>query len=262
MELVVLGSGGLVPTPKRATTSMALRVGDDLWLFDAGTGLARLGEPGFRHLIPKTGIIHLWLSHLHLDHTVGLTFMTALWRNLTVIHVPDSASTQFGPEVLDRLVAPPFFPHRLSEFEVEVRVEFLDPEGGPVRTAGSAVTVSAREQTHAGGSLGFRVGDALAFLTDTAYDTGAVSFVRGVQVLVHEAWAREEHGAEETRSALKGHTSAEDAARIARDAGAGELLLSHLPPLRDDAYYEEMLERARAIHPRTALCEDGLTRSL
>jgi ribonuclease Z len=266
MELVVLGSGGWVPTPRRATTCMALRMGDgpadDLWLFDAGTGLARIAEPGFRYLVPETGTIHLWLSHLHLDHTVGLSFISALWRNRTVIHVPAAAEREFGPNVLERLVSPPFYPRRLTEFDEEVRIELVAPGGGPATGESLAAPISVRQQLHPGGSLGFRIGDALAFLTDTEWDARAVEFAQGVQVLVHEAWTWEELGTASTRERLKGHTSAEDAARLARDAGVGELLLSHLSPLRDDDYHSEMLHRARAIHPRTSLCEDGLVRSL
>jgi ribonuclease BN (tRNA processing enzyme) len=263
MELVVLGSGGWVPTPRRATTCVAVRLGDgpagELWLFDAGTGLARLGETRFRHLIPETGTIHLWLSHLHLDHTVGLTFMAALWRNRTVIHVPGFAANEFGPDVLDRLVSPPFYPRRLREFEAEVSIGFAKPRDGLRAGADSASPLFVREQQHPGGSLGFRIGDALAFLTDTEYDPEAAKFVRGVKVLVHEAWSWEELGTEKTRECLAGHTSAEDAARVARDAGVGELLLSHLSPLRDDGYHAEMLRRAQGIHSATGLCEDGLT---
>ena len=61
---------------------------------------------------------------------------------------------------------------------------------------------------------------------------------------------------------LGSHTSALDAARVARDAGAGELLLSHLSPLADESYYTEMLAAARTIFPATSLCEDGLSRVL
>jgi ribonuclease BN (tRNA processing enzyme) len=266
MELVVLGSGGWVPTSRRATTCMALRLGDgpadDLWLFDAGTGLARLGEARFRRLIPQAGTIHLWLSHLHLDHTVGLTFIAALWRNPTVIHVPAFAAAEFGPDVLERLVSPPFYPRRLSQFELDVKVEFAEPTDGHAVPIDVAPPMSIREQRHPGGSLGFRVGDALALLTDTAYDPRAAEFVRGVKVLVHEAWSWEEDGTDKTRESLTGHTSAEDAARVAREAGVGELLLGHLSPLKDDEYHAEMRRRAQAIHPRTDLCEDGLVRSL
>jgi len=75
------------PQDDRATTSLALRFPETLFVFDAGTGLARLGTgPYVRLLPPGDRPIHIFLSHLHLDHTVGLTFLPGLWSNPTVVH--------------------------------------------------------------------------------------------------------------------------------------------------------------------------------
>jgi ribonuclease BN (tRNA processing enzyme) len=264
LELVVLGSGGWVPQATRMTTCLALRTRDVLVLFDAGTGLARLLEPRMRRLIPEKGDIHVLLSHLHLDHTAGLSFLPALWwHNPTTLHVPVLPGAARGPgEVLDGLIGPPFFPHRLSGFPQPMAIVPLEPGGLVLGGHGVTLNVQVRAQTHSGGSMGFRVDDALAFLTDTVYDPESARFARGVGVLVHEAWSRGEDDPPALAAGLSSHTSAMDAARVARDAGAGELLLSHLSPLADEDYYAGMLEAARSIFPQTALCEDGLARFL
>jgi ribonuclease Z len=124
-----------------------------------------------------------------------------------------------------------------------------------------SLLVKARRQEHPGGSLGYRVNDLIAFVTDSAYDPAVAAFARGVRVLVHEAWSSEADDPGGERARVSGHSSAEQAAQVAKEAGAGELLLSHLPPA-DDAYHSDMLERARAIFPRTVLCSEGLTRRL
>lgn len=258
MQLVVLGSGGWIPTTARMTTSVLLRDGDSLAVFDAGTGLGRLLEPKFRRLLPESGPVHIWLSHLHLDHTVGLSFLPALWSNRTVVHVAQQVLEEFGGDVLERLVGPPFYPHLLRSLPLHVTVE--SAPGGLQHWDG--VPVIVRAQTHPGGSLGFRVGDSFAFVTDTIHDPATVEFVRGVRLLMHEAWVWEQTGTDETRASLTGHTSAEDAARIARAASVGELVLTHLSPLVAGSYLDKMLSRARAIFPETYLSEDGLERSL
>ena len=261
-ELVVLGSAGWVPHAGtgRMTTCLALRLPDALFLFDAGVGLARLSEPRFRRLLPERGVVHLFLSHLHLDHTVGLTFLPGLWRDTPLtIHVPGEPMTGFPAEtVLDRLVGPPFFPHRLDGFPMPVTVTEARP--GEVMLEGRRVVV--RSQQHAGGSLAYRVDDLFAFLTDTVYDPESAGFARGVALLVHEAWTRGEDDPEWLKLGLTSHTSAEDAARVAREAGVRELLLSHLNPLCDEAYFASMLARARQIFPTTFLGADGLERLL
>lgn len=265
MELVVLGSAGWVPQPARMTTCLALRAAELLVVFDAGTGLARLKEPEFRRLVPEAGPVHVFLSHLHLDHTVGLSFLPALWQaNETVLHVPvgPAAGEADATALIDRLVGPPFFPHTLGQQPHPVGVVGLEPGEVSVWGPGADLTVRMRAQRHAGGSLGFRVDDKLAFLTDTVYEEESAGFARGVSLLVHEAWSLGRDDPPELAAGLSSHTSALNAARVARDAGVGELLLSHLSPLADESYYAEMLAAARTIFPATSLCEDGLARVL
>lgn len=240
------------------TTSLVLRFDDALLLFDAGTGLARLGWEPFRRLIPPDDRpIHLFLTHLHLDHTIGLTFLPALWSNPTVVHVPAQEAGGAGAEVFGRLFGGPFFPLAFEDLLPEISLETL----GPGETRVEGLRISARQQQHPGGSLGYRVEDALAFITDAARHPDTDDFARGVRVLVHEAWIGEHDGSEADGAGLNGHSSAEDAAQVARDAEVGELLLCHLP-LADEDRHAGMLARAQAIFPRTDLCADGMTRQI
>jgi ribonuclease BN (tRNA processing enzyme) len=247
------------------TTCLALRAAELLVVFDAGTGLARLREPEFRRLVPQAGPVRVFLSHLHLDHTVGLSFLPALWQaNETVLHVPvgPAAGEADATALIDRLVGPPFFPHTLGQQPHPVGVVGLEPGEVSVSGPGADLTVRMRAQRHAGGSLGFRVDDKLAFLTDTVYEEESAGFARGVSLLVHEAWSLGRDDPPELAAGLSSHTSALNAARVARDAGVGELLLSHLSPVAAESYYAEMLAAARTIFPATSLCEDGLARVL
>ena len=92
-ELVILGSSGWIPQDGRMTSSLALRLEEDLLIFDAGSGIGRLSREPFRRLVPAPGRpIHLFLTHLHFDHLVGLTFLPALWSNPTLVHVPDEGA--------------------------------------------------------------------------------------------------------------------------------------------------------------------------
>jgi ribonuclease BN (tRNA processing enzyme) len=257
LELVILGAGGWIPAEGRMTTSLALRLDDALFLFDAGTGVARLLEPPLRRLIPTGGPIHIFLSHLHLDHVVGLSFVTGIWQgNPTTIHVPAPELTGFPVDVLADLIRPPFYPRTLSDFPMPLTMIACAPGEQVV----CGVPVRVRAQEHPGGSLGFRVGDEFAFVTDAVFQPSVVDFVRGVQVLAHEAWVCSAQDDSFGVSGASAHSTAEQAGMVAREAGVGELLITHLHPLADESYHARLLASARAVFPKATLGRDGLSR--
>lgn len=93
-----------------------------------------------------------------------------------------------------------------------------------------------------------------AYCSDTSYFSRLSSFVKGVDLLYHEAT----FASDKTSLAREtGHSTSEEAARVAREAGAGKLLLGHY-----SARYREvdlLLEEAKAIFPDTMAGEDGMT---
>lgn len=78
-----------------------------------------------------------------------------------------------------------------------------------------------------------------AFCSDTKYDESIVPHIKGVDMLYHESTFLEEHV---DRAANTYHSTAKEAATIAKKAGAGRLLLGHfsirykeLEPLEEEA---------------------------
>ena len=102
------------------TCCVKVRCGERLFVVDAGTGIAPLGRFLTGGVCPPDdgpgSVIDLLLSHLHLDHVMGLPFFApALGRLNTIrIHVGNLGGAD-GREALDRLFSPPLFPVRLDE---------------------------------------------------------------------------------------------------------------------------------------------------
>jgi ribonuclease Z len=104
------------------------------------------------------------------------------------------------------------------------------------RRAGRALVpvIGLRVEAHGAGTV--------AYSCDTEPCAAISELARGADLLVHEA-----------TGAFGGHTSNEDAARVARDAAARRLILVHLPPdVRD-----EQLAEARTIFTQTEFGADG-----
>jgi ribonuclease Z len=96
-----------------------------------------------------------------------------------------------------------------------------------------------------------RPGKSVAYCLDTRPCAMSIELARGVDLMIHEATYTEEF-AQEARD--YGHSTAAQAARTARDAGAQQLLITHFSTRFPDA--APLLAEARAIFPNTILAED------
>ena len=93
-----------------------------------------------------------------------------------------------------------------------------------------------------------------AYCSDTRYMPQLYRLVVGVNLLYHESTYTEEC---KERAKLYYHSTAQQAATVARDAHVGKLLLGHYSARYDDE--EGLLKEARAIFPESYLSNEGMT---
>ena len=102
MELVLLGTGGYHPNEARHTACLMLP--EHGILLDAGTALFRARE----HL--RTPELVVVLTHAHLDHIVGLTFLFDVLDDRNTQRAIIYGEAQKNAAIQQRLLAEPFFP--------------------------------------------------------------------------------------------------------------------------------------------------------
>ncbi len=117
--------------------------------------------------------------------------------------------------------------------------DWVDPEGN--------VVPNARLTTPADAPRSY------AYCSDTRHIPSLAGEIRGVNVLYHEATYGEDSAA---RAEKYAHSTAAQAAAVARDAGAGVLLIGHYSQRYDDE--SVLLDEARAVFPRTELTFEGM----
>jgi ribonuclease BN (tRNA processing enzyme) len=243
LSITPLGTNGFIPSHGRHTMSYLVRRDGVPILLDAGSGLARLLEPALAGALDGADRLRLVLSHYHLDHTIGVSYLTALagGRPVTIWAPAPPLVDGTSEEALGRLIAPPLFPLRLADFPMPVEV--IPYSGDTLEVAGAHFRL--RRQRHDGGSVGMVIDDRLAYLTDCEMELEAAArFARGVELLVHEVWLTEEQIAAGAKR--HGHSTVEEVAQLADACGAGALMPVHHHPARDAAAVADLGARLRA----------------
>jgi ribonuclease Z len=93
-----------------------------------------------------------------------------------------------------------------------------------------------------------------AYCSDTAWFSRLPSFIRGVDMLYHEATFGSDKG---DLARQTGHSTSTEAARVAAEAGAGRLIIGHFSARYKSV--EQLVLEAREIFPETVAAADGET---
>jgi len=213
-----LGTTGYHPNEQRQTACMMI---PELGIiFDAGTGMFRV-----RDLI-QTKTLDIFMSHVHLDHSIGLTFLYDVLHRKTLDRVTVHVAKDKIETIENHLFANGLFPvspnFELVPLEPSVKID--------------QTTVDSIAMEHPGGSRGFRISGlqkSLAYITDTtaAPDEDYVDFIRDVDVLVPECYFPDGF---EDQAKLTGHSCLTPVAQVAAAANAGAMYLVHINPLNGD----------------------------
>ena len=122
LKLTVLGTRGSVPIEGEnfsryggATSCYQVLAGKEEIYLDAGSGI-------FSAKSAKDTHITILLTHMHLDHLVGLPFFSALGERGRLIDIySDKHEGLLPEEAIDRLIAPPFWPCKINGYPANVK---------------------------------------------------------------------------------------------------------------------------------------------
>lgn len=95
-----------------------------------------------------------------------------------------------------------------------------------------------------------------AYCSDTSEDSRVAEAVKGCHTIYHEATYTDEY---DVTAAERGHSTARQVARIARNAGCQQVILGHFSAQYLDKSHADHLAQALEEHPGAILAEEGLT---
>ena len=230
-------------------------------IFDLGTGVR---YTGIRADAGRPLHVVCLLTHLHLDHIMGLPFFEPLLSADTTldIYAPRQDDGASVTELLHARFAPPTFPVRLAEFAATIRIHEIGDDDFEV----AGWHVRSRYVPHVGPTLGFRVhraGVSVTYLSDHQQPdgdeftiaAGARDVCADTDLLIHDAqYTDAEFAAKKTW----GHSTHGYAAWVARTSGARRLALFHHDPSRRDADLDELGSAHRAGAVPSIVAREGM----
>ncbi len=243
MYLHFLGTAGYHPGETRHTS--CLMIPEKGIIFDAGTGFFRV-----KPLI-KTKKLHIFLSHLHVDHNIGLTYLLeVLWKTKVkkvTIYADQEQLVYLKKTLFGSLLFPLKFSYTTKPIKDNQKINL------------SGLKIISRELPHyyPGKLFGFKVikrKKSLAYITDAQMSEKYLNFIQGVDYLIHECNFPDKYKHLAKKS---GHTYTSAIAQLAKKAKVKKLILTHVNA-RHPGADPVGLEKARQIFKNTILAKDKM----
>ena len=183
MKVYFLGCGGWIPD-RDETCCFMIEHKEQLFFLDAGTGISNLKR--YPHILDKYANLTVILSHYHLDHIIGLTYLLP--------YIKGKKMKIYGPgipfykhtteEILEQLFQSFFFSCPLQK--VCEGVKCFDYAGRDFYV--NDVLFSIKEQQHSAPSFRITVDKKLIYATDTQFDPMEWKDDYQGMTLLHECW--------------------------------------------------------------------------
>jgi phosphoribosyl 1,2-cyclic phosphodiesterase len=255
-----------VPGPSTAryggnTSCVEVRCDDKLFILDAGTGIRTLGAS-----LQSTGApidADMLFTHTHIDHVCGIPFFAPFYLPGNRFHLwLGGLSKGWGIEqALRQIMQAPMFPVALDIFKAELI--FNDFHSGDDIVTESGFVVGTAQLNHPGGATGYRIehnGRSLAYITDTEHrpphrDDRIVKLIKGADLMIYDSTYTDE---EFPRYIGWGHSTWQEAIRIADAGEVKRLAVFHHDPSHDDEFMDTLAQKAEQARPGTLIAREGM----
>jgi phosphoribosyl 1,2-cyclic phosphodiesterase len=273
MRVRFWGTRGSIATPGAATASyggntscVEVRAGNEVLIFDAGTGIRPLGIALMEEFGTRPFTVHLFISHAHWDHIQGFPFFTPAYVSTVNLNVYGASGQRRSLEKLLRgLMDTDYFPVALGDLAASLSTTEFRGDDFHI----GDVTVSGCYLNHPGMALGYRVrhgGKTVVYATDhepyrntladlggrgeagrrygAELDTELIRFVEDADLYIGEA----QYTDDEYKAKIGwGHSPLSATVGVALAARVRALALFHHDPMHTDDVVADMVTRAQQL---------------
>jgi ribonuclease Z len=229
MRVVIVGSGSSWPDPDRSSASQVIQVTNETLLFDCGPGT---GMSLMRAGIDLTAISRIFLTHLHMDHSLefpSIIFQSYLMGKKGKFDLYGPTGTAIACRLLLGQVYS-YAPEIVRKIRKEgLQVTWHETSGGLVCRGRNYRVLSARTN-HGIPGVAFRIESgrcAVVISGDTRPSKRLIGLAKGADVLIHECSFPDDM-IEFARTT--NHSVPSEVGEVANQADVKKLVLTHLFP--------------------------------
>ena len=270
IRLKFWGTRGSIPCPGPDTvryggntTCFEVTCGKRRIIIDAGTGIRLLGK---KIMLEEGNLLNadLFFTHTHMDHIQGLPFFAPLYNpesdvRLHAGHLGDQKYDLLGI-VGTMLMKDPVFP--VPSALIEKACSFNDYPCGKIFDLGDGIIIKTGKLNHPNGACGYRIeygGKSLAICTDTEHyegklDDEVLALAEHADAMIYDsAYTDEEY----PKFKGWGHSTWQEALKIAEAANVKNTFLFHHDPSHSDDRMDQIAEEAAAINANARPAVEG-----
>ncbi|OGL52407.1 MAG: hypothetical protein A3C43_11465 [Candidatus Schekmanbacteria bacterium RIFCSPHIGHO2_02_FULL_38_11] len=244
------------------TPCVEVRCGNEIYIFDAGSGLRMLGKKIVKEPVKE---INFLFSHFHWDHIHGFPFFLPAYSRKFVINMYGESKLSYSFEQLfSGQVIFPYFPVSLNQ--MDSKINFIEIRRDGVIDKGD-VKIRIGQLNHPGGCLGYRVeynGKSFVYATDTEHynciDPLVLKIAKNADVMVYDCnYTDEEYsGAKGFPRTGWGHSTWTQGLKLAKEAGVKKFILFHHDPDHDDDFINMLEKKAQAEFKESYAAYEGM----
>ncbi len=264
------GVRGSIPCPGPTTvryggntSCVEMQVNGKHLIFDGGTGLHVLGQS----LLSKMPIeAYIFFTHSHWDHMQGFPFFTPGFIKGNTFHIygaiaPDGSTIE---QRLNDQMLHPNFPVPLQI--MQANLDFYNVIPGQTIRIGDIIIETA-PLNHPGEAVGYRVswrGGTAVYVTDTEHypdrlDENVLRLARDANILIYDSTYTDEEYYSPTRPKIGwGHSTWQEAVKVAKAANVKTLVIFHHDPAHDDDFLDRVGEQARQRFANAIMAREGM----
>ena len=271
MTIRFWGTRGSIPSPGKPTVKyggntscVEVRVGKQILIFDAGTGIRDLGNQLLNEYKSQPVTLHLFISHTHWDHIQGFPFfMPAYNKNFQIIVYGPPARYKSLKDLFKYQMESDYFPVPLGGLNANIVIQEVRE---PIRIGD--IRITSYYLNHPAITLAYKIFDGektFVYATDNEpyrytfqasrkhplasqysaeLDQKFIDFISGADFIVSEA----QYTLKEYRSKIGwGHSPIESIVEFAIKANVKQLALFHHDPAHDDAAVDAIVKHAQKL---------------